>query len=136
MQQILHRMYPSDYLCADLKYHHEEQIRQYLSLRGENPRQAPDLLARVGLAGGLANAALWTAALLDIALGVALLLMRSRALLYVAQLVLVATYTLVITIWLPEQWSHPFGPVLKNLPLLAMIAALAALDRGDGPDPR
>lgn len=95
-----------------------------------------ELLARVGLAGGLANAALWTAALLDIALGVALLLMRSRALLYVAQLVLVATYTLVITIWLPEQWSHPFGPVLKNLPLLAMIAALAALDRGDGPDPR
>ncbi|MBU3030585.1 ABC transporter ATP-binding protein [Paracoccus marinaquae] len=28
----------------------EEQIRQYLSLRGENPRQAMDLLARVGLA--------------------------------------------------------------------------------------
>ncbi len=28
----------------------EEQIRHYLSLRGENPRQALDLLARVGLA--------------------------------------------------------------------------------------
>src|SRR5690606_23555664 len=87
------------------------------------PRAASlELLARVGLHGLLADAALWSAALLDIAIGLGLLLLRRRRLLYLAQLALVAAYTLVISIWLPEQWQHPFGPVLKNLPLLAMIA--------------
>lgn len=95
-----------------------------------------DLLAQVGLHGALARVALWTGALLDLAIGVGLLVLRRRHLLYLAQLVLVAAYTLIITVWLPEQWRHPFGPVLKNLPLLAMIAVLAALDRGDGPGPR
>jgi len=101
------------------------------------PRAASlDLLARVGLHGLLADLALWSAALLDIAIGLGLLLLRRRRLLYLAQLALVAACTLVISIWLPEQWRQPFGPVLKNLPLLAMIAALAALDRGRGPDLR
>ena len=95
-----------------------------------------ELLAQVGLHGTLASAALWSAALLDFAIGVALLVLRRRRALYLVQLALVAAYTLIITIWLPEQWQHPFGPVLKNLPLLAMIAALAALDRDDGPDLR
>lgn len=48
---------------------------------------------------------------------------------YLAQLLLVLGYTVIITLWLPAQWLHPFGPVLKNLPLLAMILALWALDR-------
>ncbi|WP_294927850.1 ABC transporter ATP-binding protein [uncultured Paracoccus sp.] len=47
------------YLPENVAFHPaltgEEQIRQYLSLRGENPRQAPDLLARVGLADARAR---------------------------------------------------------------------------------
>ena len=42
------------YLPENVAFHPaltgEEQLRYYLSLRGENPRQAMDLLARVGLA--------------------------------------------------------------------------------------
>lgn len=42
------------YLPENVAFHPaltgEEQIRHYLSLRGENPRSAPQLLARVGLA--------------------------------------------------------------------------------------
>lgn len=42
------------YLPENVAFHPaltgEEQIRHYLSLRGENPRNAPELLARVGLA--------------------------------------------------------------------------------------
>ena len=87
------------------------------------------MLGRVGLQGGLAEASLWSAALLDIALGLALLAARWRTTAYVLQLLLVLGYTVVISVWLPEQWLHPFGPVLKNLPLLAMILALLAMDR-------
>lgn len=87
------------------------------------------MLAQVGLQGALADAALWSAALLDIALGLALLGARWRQPAYLLQLLLVLGYTLIISIWLPAQWLHPFGPVLKNLPLLAMILVLFALDR-------
>ena len=87
------------------------------------------LLAKVGLHGGLALAALWTAALLDLALGAALLLAPRRSVVYAAQLALVLGYTIIISVFLPGQWGHPFGPVLKNVPLLAMILALLALDR-------
>lgn len=88
------------------------------------------MLGRVGLQGGLAEAALWSAALLDFALGAALLLSaRWRTPVYLVQLALVLGYTLIISLWLPEQWLHPFGPVLKNVPLLAMIVSLLALDR-------
>jgi hypothetical protein len=55
---------------------------------------------------------------------------------WVVQLVLVAGYTLLITLFLPEYWLHPYGPVAKNLPLLALIGLLWALEppgHGAGP---
>ena len=46
-------------------------------------------------------------------------------------------YTALISIWLPEFWLHPFGPLLKNVPVFAMIGALLVLDRpGHGPGDR
>lgn len=93
-----------------------------------------ELLARAGLHGTPALVALYGAAALDALLGVGMLALRRRRWLYRAQLLLVAGYTAIITLCLPEFWSHPYGPVLKNLPLLAAIALLHALDHGDGPD--
>ena len=42
---------------------------------------------------------------------------------------LILGYTAIITIALPEFWLHPYGPVLKNLPLLAALWLLWELDR-------
>lgn len=94
------------------------------------------MLGQAGLHGGAATAALWAGALCDLALGLGILWPRTRTLAYALQIVLVAGYTAIISLWLPEQWAHPFGPVLKNLPLLAMTLALLMLDRPHGPDPR
>ena len=94
------------------------------------------MLAQVGLHGTLANAALWAGTLCDLALGLGILWPRTRTPAYALQIALVAGYTVIISLWLPEQWAHPFGPVLKNLPLLAMTLALLMLDRTHGPDPR
>ena len=81
------------------------------------------LLARVGLTGAAAPAALYAAATLDLAIGVATLIVRRRWI-WTFQLAVILGYTVVITAFLPEQWLHPFGPVLKNLPLLAAILIL------------
>ena len=88
------------------------------------------LLARTGLHGGVALAALYLGAGLDLAFGVATVTMRRRLWLYRVQLLLIAGYTAIITLWLPEFWLHPYGPILKNLPILALIIALHELERG------
>jgi uncharacterized protein YbjT (DUF2867 family) len=86
------------------------------------------LLARTGITGALADFALYSAAVLDLALGAAILLLRRRRWLWLAQFALIVAYTVIITIELPEFWLHPYGPILKNLPLLACIALLYSLE--------
>lgn len=90
------------------------------------------LLARVGLAGRAAAFALVGAAGLDLLLGVLTLAScalpaGARRALWLAQIVLVLAYSAIITVFLPEFWLHPFGPVLKNLVLLAALVMLHRL---------
>lgn len=87
------------------------------------------LLARTGLTGTVGVLALHAAAALDFAFGVATLALRRRQWLYRLQAALIIGYTVVISVCLPEFWAHPYGPVLKNLPILAMIWLLHQLDR-------
>lgn len=90
------------------------------------------LLARTGLHGNAAIVALIGAAALDAVLGVALFMPRWRRAAYTVQFLLVAGYTLIISVFLPEFWAHPYGPVLKNIPLLAAIALARELDAPHG----
>jgi uncharacterized protein YbjT (DUF2867 family) len=83
------------------------------------------MLARVGLAH---TSILYAAALLDIAIGVAIFALRRRKWLWRLQLALIAGYSTVVAVWLPELWLHPFGPLLKNLPMLAAILVLHELE--------
>jgi uncharacterized protein YbjT (DUF2867 family) len=87
------------------------------------------LLARVGAVGAVATVLLYGAALLDLALGVATLVLRRRRLLWLAQIGLILGYTALITWRLPEFWLHPYGPLLKNLPMLAALWLLYETDR-------
>lgn len=87
------------------------------------------LLARTGITGSFAYVALYGAAALDFALGIATLVMPRRRLLWLVQAAVIIGYTAIITVALPEQWLHPYGPVVKNLPLLAAILVLHQLER-------
>ncbi len=82
-----------------------------------------DLLAAVGIHGYLAVLALYAAVALDLVLGL-LTLWRPGRSLWLAQIALILTYTAILTLKLPEFWSHPFGPLLKNLPILAVLLFL------------
>lgn len=86
------------------------------------------LLAQAGVTGAAAPVALYGAALLDIALGVAVYAVNRRRWLWRAQIALVLVYTVIITTKLPEYWLHPYGPLTKNLPLLAALVLLHELD--------
>ena len=71
-----------------------------------------------------ALALLFFFSVLDFVLGV-LSLLINRTWLWCTQLALISSYTLAISIRLPEFWKHPFGPVLKNFALFAILIFLS-----------
>lgn len=80
-------------------------------------------LAACGVPAALRVPTLLGASLLDGAIGLALLL-RPRRWLWPFQLALVTGYTVVMSLCLPAFWLHPFGPLSKNLPLIAMLCVM------------
>jgi uncharacterized protein YbjT (DUF2867 family)/uncharacterized membrane protein YphA (DoxX/SURF4 family) len=103
-------------------------IAGIVSLGFESVQGSVDLLASIGIPVTLAPLTLFGAAGLDLVFGVwTLLPWRPRAL-WSAQIVLVVLYTLVITLWLPQLWLEPFGPVAKNLPILAALLLLRQIE--------
>lgn len=87
------------------------------------------LLARVGVPEDFAPLVLYGAASIDIIFGIGTLFLRRRKLLWMAQVILIILYTFTITLYLPEFWLHPFGPIIKNLPILAIIWLLYELEK-------
>jgi uncharacterized protein YbjT (DUF2867 family) len=80
----------------------------------------PDtLLIVMARAGGIAD------------LGIAATLLRGwrPRLMAGVQLFMIATYTIALTILNPALWLLPLGGLLKNVPLLALIAITAILER-------
>lgn len=78
------------------------------------------LLAKVGIVGQFAVFTLYAEALLDIAIGI-LTLYRPNKSLWLLQACIVGGYSVVIALCLPEFLTHPFGPILKNLPVFTLI---------------
>jgi len=90
------------------------------------------MLARLGITGAAGPVALVGASLCDLALGLLTLACppRWQRRLWQAQIVLIVFYSLAIAWALPEYWRHPFGPMVKNLPILVALGMLLVLDRG------
>lgn len=79
----------------------------------------PDLLVAMARGGGLA----------DLVLGLALVRNWRPRMVAQAQIALVLAYTAGLTLLAPALWLDPFGGLLKNLPVLAlMLAHLALVD--------
>ncbi len=87
------------------------------------------LLAAVGVPAALTPAVLYAAAGLNIAFGLLVLSPWRGRWLWGAQAAVVLAYTAILTVFLPGFWLHPFGPLAKNLPVLAVIWLLYETDR-------
>ncbi|MGR3909465.1 SDR family oxidoreductase [Burkholderia sp. SR8] len=86
-------------------------------------RDSLAMLARAHLTGLPALIALYAACALDFAFGVATVAAPSRRL-WAAQAVLIVAYSAVIAVTMPGLLAEPFGPVLKNVPILAILLIL------------
>ncbi|MBN3749596.1 SDR family oxidoreductase [Burkholderia sp. Se-20373] len=81
------------------------------------------LLAPARLTGLPALIALYAASALDFGLGIATVVAPSRRL-WAAQAALIVAYSAVIAVTMPALLAEPFGPVLKNVPILAILLIL------------
>ncbi|QPQ55177.1 SDR family oxidoreductase [Allosphingosinicella flava] len=85
-------------------------------------RAATEALAvAAGLAGSWVSPLQMGSSLLDLAVAALLLFDKNRRFITLAQLVVVAGYTIMIGTLLPHLWADPFGALLKNIPILALI---------------
>jgi uncharacterized protein YbjT (DUF2867 family) len=92
------------------------------------PQASYELLARTGIPAALRPLMLYGAATFDLLLGLGILFLPRRRWLWLAQLALIGFYTVVIAFRLPEFLLHPYGPLTKNLPMLAAIWLLYQLE--------
>lgn len=87
-----------------------------------------NLLQALHIPDALAPLLLYGAAGLDCALGLAMLSKPWLRWAVWGQIGVMFTYTLLISVFLPEYWLHPFGPVVKNVPLLVASLVLLAME--------
>ncbi|HEV2677771.1 MAG TPA: SDR family oxidoreductase [Aliidongia sp.] len=90
--------------------------------------QLEPLLQRLGFAGPVGAGMAIGFSLVDLAIALALTLRWRPAITMVAQLLVVLGYTVGLGLLAPGLWTDPFGPLLKNLPIVAAILALGALE--------
>ncbi len=87
------------------------------------------LLHDVGISSPLDVPLLYISSFLDIAIGVVTLLGYKLKEVLIFQIVVIFVYTIILTLLAPYHWLHPFGPVLKNLPLIVTIYILLLLEK-------
>ena len=102
--------------------------------------QSLDLLARVGVSCAEIRFAHFQAAYclpmfalscaLDVFFGLGCCTrLRDCAGFWAAQAAVVLGYSAIIAFRLPEMWAHPFAPLVKNVPILAVLIYLCNVNR-------
>jgi len=90
--------------------------------------QSFDLLKQVGISPNYQPFFLYGASLFNAILGLALLFNFHVRKICVLQFFLIILYTLIISLKLPYLWLEPFGPIIKNFPILVGIYILYILE--------
>jgi uncharacterized protein YbjT (DUF2867 family) len=84
------------------------------------------LLRQIGITGRMADLALNGTSLLEIALGLGTAIGWRVRWLGAIQLWLMLGFMLILTAGMPQLWLHPFGPLTKNVPLIAATLVMMA----------
>lgn len=85
------------------------------------PETGYRILADAGIAGALADLCLIGGSVLDMTLGAWVLSGWRQQACSAAQIGVILAFTVLLTLIAPAYWLHPFGPVIKNVPILALI---------------
>ena len=88
-----------------------------------------NILNTASISGELASFFVYGGSLVDILIGIWILTNKGMKWCYRVQIVMILTFTLLLTIIDPSYWIHPFGPLTKNIPILVLIFILLQQDK-------
>lgn len=80
-----------------------------------------EVLAKQEITGSFADLCINAGSLVDTVIGLWLLTAYKLQWCYRAQLIIILSYTILLSVIDPSFWLHPFGPLTKNIPLLVFI---------------
>jgi len=89
-----------------------------------NIEQSRELISLIGIKGGLGDTIIFTAAIGDIILGALLFLPQLRRWIIKIQISVIVIYSLIISIFIPLFWLHPFAPIIKNAAMVVLALYL------------
>lgn len=90
-----------------------------------SPDESLALLSQLGINDPLQKATFLIASVIDIIFGLLILSRyRYQPWLWFSQLVVVIGYSIIVGVGLPENWVHPFAPLIKNVPIIALLLYL------------
>lgn len=74
------------------------------------------------------NIFLYGASFVDIILGIFTLINYKLKQVGIIQCAMILIYTVIISIFSPVWWLHPFGPIIKNLPVFVAVLIMISLE--------
>lgn len=80
-----------------------------------------ELLAKSNITGGLADVCVIGGSIADISIGLWILVGYQQKLCFAVQIIVILIFSVLLSIIAPNYWLHPFGPLTKNIPILALI---------------
>jgi len=83
-----------------------------------------EILAQQSIRGEFADWCINAGSLLDALMGIWLLTNYKLKGCYCVQIILILSYSTLLTLIAPGFWFHPFGPATKNIPILALLFLL------------
>lgn len=86
-----------------------------------DPESGHNILALANITGYFSDLLINLGSLVDLTIGIWLLTGRQLKLVCWLQIIIILSYTVLLTIITPIYWLHPFGPITKNIPLLVLI---------------
>lgn len=89
-----------------------------------NFEQSRELITLLGIQDGLGDIIIYSAAIGDILLGLLLWYPPFRRWVVYAQIGVMFIYSLIILIFIPVLWLHPFAPVVKNIAMFVLALYL------------
>lgn len=95
-----------------------------------NIEQSRELISLVGMGGLGGDMFILSTALGDILLGVLLWLPKLRRRVIIIQIGIILIYSIIISIFMPMFWLHPFAPIIKNLAMVILALYLLVEVKG------
>lgn len=88
-------------------------------------QQSLAMLSQLGIGETWQMPVFLLASILDVMFGLLILTSyRNYAGLWLVQLSVVISYSVIVGLGLPENWLHPFAPLIKNVPIMALLLYL------------